>query len=436
MPRHDRSRSPSDRGRRGFGSGHLDRPPADHRSHGRDRDHRDEHQRGRYEDERTDAGGRPFGQARRDRDGGWEGERKRDRGGGPREQGVEAGGEEDGAERKRRRLEKLQQWKSSQKIGGNAAEEPKKQSPTCKAAWTPWDDPSAALNPGLPPVQPSKLEVPESIVRKRAEAAIKEAEMMRMANQADAPGEVDPLDAFMASEVMPEVKVKEKEEQKKVEEERLERLKQHVDGKKAKLPKVLEDSDSEEEADLEIQVPVHKVKLVIGPNGQKIQEIQRKSRCRLQVKKDAAELNRAFGSGPDIKIPSKDDNPKMTTIMIFGDSRGVEVAKRMIEEAVENKEQKQKQRHKEYERKRDNKRRERQLYHLRHTRDYEALGVPIGSSKADVKRAYKKLAVRWHPDKHPDDVEGAKAKFQEIQRAYQSLMTTDEDEKVEQIGAK
>ena len=36
--------------------------------------------------------------------------------------------------------------------------------------------------------------------------------------------------------------------------------------------------------------------------------------------------------------------------------------------------------------------RDRQLYHLRHTRDYEALGIPIGASKADAKAAYRQLA--------------------------------------------
>ena len=64
----------------------------------------------------------------------------------------------------------------------------------------------------------------------------------------------------------------------------------------------------------------------------------------------------------------------------------------MIEEAIENKEQKAKQRAKEYERKREAKWRNRQMYHMRHTRDYEALGLPIGASKVDVKAAYKKLA--------------------------------------------
>lgn len=51
-------------------------------------------------------------------------------------------------------------------------------------------------------------------------------------------------------------------------------------------------------------------------------------------------------------------------------------------------------------------------------------------------QAYRKLAMVWHPDKHQGaDQEEAKARFQEIQRAYDSLMTTDEDEKIEQIAA-
>lgn len=49
------------------------------------------------------------------------------------------------------------------------------------------------------------------------------------------------------------------------------------------LPKDLEGSESEEEADVEIQIPEHKVKLIIGAGGDKIKHIQRKSKCRVQV---------------------------------------------------------------------------------------------------------------------------------------------------------
>jgi curved DNA-binding protein CbpA len=60
----------------------------------------------------------------------------------------------------------------------------------------------------------------------------------------------------------------------------------------------------------------------------------------------------------------------------------------------------------------------------------------VGASKAEVKKAYKQLARQWHPDKHPEDPETAKAKFQTIQKAYDSLMSTDEDQHVEQIESK
>mmetsp|Transcript_34767 Transcript_34767/g.103136 ORF Transcript_34767/g.103136 Transcript_34767/m.103136 type:complete len:107 (-) Transcript_34767:7-327(-) len=100
----------------------------------------------------------------------------------------------------------------------------------------------------------------------------------------------------------------------------------------------------------------------------------------------------------------------------------------MILEAVENKEQKAKQREQQYDKKREEKKRARLLYYMRHTKDYEALGLQPGSSKVDVKKAYRKLAMQWHPDKHPDNVEEAKAKFLVIQKAYDSLMSTDEEE--------
>ena len=58
----------------------------------------------------------------------------------------------------------------------------------------------------------------------------------------------------------------------------------YQEGKVPKLDKILEeDSEDEETPDQEIQIPEHKVKLVVGPGGEKIKFIQRKSKCRLQV---------------------------------------------------------------------------------------------------------------------------------------------------------
>lgn len=47
---------------------------------------------------------------------------------------------------------------------------------------------------------------------------------------------------------------------------------------------------------------------------------------------------------------------------------------------------------------------------------YETLGVPKGASDEDIKRAYRKLAAKHHPDRGGDT-----AKFQEIQGAYETL---------------
>jgi KH domain len=54
-------------------------------------------------------------------------------------------------------------------------------------------------------------------------------------------------------------------------------------------------SESEEKADLEIKVPTNKVKLIVGAGGEKIKEIQRKSKCRLQIKKEDSALKVGFG---------------------------------------------------------------------------------------------------------------------------------------------
>ncbi len=199
----------------------------------------------------------------------------------------------------------------------------------------------------------------------------------------------------------------------------------------------------------------------------------------------------------------------MVTVMLFGSASECENARRLIEEACDNKEQKAKQRAKEYEKKKDEKRRDRQLYHMRHTHDYEELELPLGASKvcttcgrvvslsscvcqfafsncglllheimqrqychnksrvfcfilpmlvaevhkltdahafhgtdlffvsqqADVKKAFRQLAKKWHPDKHPDNQEEAKTKFQAIQKAFESLMSTDEDARIEALTA-
>jgi hypothetical protein len=46
----------------------------------------------------------------------------------------------------------------------------------------------------------------------------------------------------------------------------------------------------------------------------------------------------------------------------------------------------------------------------------------------------RKLAVQWHPDKHINNQEEAKKRFQAISEAYNNLMSTNEDDRVEQLA--
>ena len=52
---------------------------------------------------------------------------------------------------------------------------------------------------------------------------------------------------------------------------------------------------------------------------------------------------------------------------------------------------------------------------------YEILGVPRGASDSEIKRSYRKLAMKWHPDKNQDKAEEAAKKFQDIGEAYDVL---------------
>jgi len=56
---------------------------------------------------------------------------------------------------------------------------------------------------------------------------------------------------------------------------------------------------------------------------------------------------------------------------------------------------------------------------------YEVLGVSKDATKEQINKAYKKLAVKWHPDKNQDNKEAAEKKFTEITKAY-SVLSNDE----------
>lgn len=63
---------------------------------------------------------------------------------------------------------------------------------------------------------------------------------------------------------------------------------------------------------------------------------------------------------------------------------------------------------------------------------YDVLGVEKNASTAQIKSAYRKLALKWHPDRNK--AEGAEKKFKEINQAYEVLSDPKKKELYDQVG--
>jgi len=64
---------------------------------------------------------------------------------------------------------------------------------------------------------------------------------------------------------------------------------------------------------------------------------------------------------------------------------------------------------------------------------YQVLGVGKNASADEIKRAYRRMAMKYHPDKNPDDKE-AEARFKECAEAYEVLSDPDKRQRYDQFG--
>ena len=68
------------------------------------------------------------------------------------------------------------------------------------------------------------------------------------------------------------------------------------------------------------------------------------------------------------------------------------------------------------------------------TKYYDILGLNKDADEKQIKRQYRKLALKWHPDKNPNNIKEAKGKFEEISNAYQVLSDPEKREVYDKYG--
>merc|ERR1711991_316645 len=72
---------------------------------------------------------------------------------------------------------------------------------------------------------------------------------------------------------------------------------------------------------------------------------------------------------------------------------------------------------------------------IMNTEYYELLGISRDANESEIKKAYRKLAIKYQPDKSPEDKkEEYTEKFKEISEAYEVLSDSDKRKKYDMFG--
>jgi len=66
---------------------------------------------------------------------------------------------------------------------------------------------------------------------------------------------------------------------------------------------------------------------------------------------------------------------------------------------------------------------------------YQILGINKDASQDEIKKAFRKLALQYHPDANPNNKEEAEKKFKEINEAYQTLSDEGKRKQYDMFGS-